>query len=327
MFNWFKKKSNQKPEELEKNQTENKEQTPSYLTRLKQSLSKTRDGFADLFLGKKTLDEDFVEELETRLLMADVGMEVCKTIIEDLKQSLNRKTINNLEQVREVLAKKMQDLLNPYAKNLIIDTKKPFVVLMIGINGAGKTTTIGKLGNFYKQQNKKIMLAAGDTFRAAAVEQLQQWGIKNDVPVIAQATGADSASVAFDALQSAKAKQVDLLLIDTAGRLHTQDLLLKELKKIKKVLTKIDAEAPHETLLVLDASNGQNALKQAIAFHQHIGVSGLVITKLDGTAKGGILFAITKQLKLPIRFIGVGEQLNDLRPFNPQEFVNALLYE
>lgn len=327
MFNWFKKKSNQKPEELEKNQTENKEQTPSYLTRLKQSLSKTRDGFADLFLGKKTLDEDFVEELETRLLMADVGMEVCQAIIEDLKQSLNRKTINNLEQVREVLAKKMQDLLNPYAKNLIIDTKKPFVVLMIGINGAGKTTTIGKLGNFYKQQNKKIMLAAGDTFRAAAVEQLQQWGIKNDVPVIAQATGADSASVAFDALQSAKAKQVDLLLIDTAGRLHTQDLLLKELKKIKKVLTKIDAEAPHETLLVLDASNGQNALKQAIAFHQHIGVSGLVITKLDGTAKGGILFAITKQLKLPIRFIGVGEQLNDLRPFNPQEFVNALLYE
>lgn len=299
---------------------------PSYFERLKQGLSKTRDNFADLFLGKKTLDADFLEELENRLLSADLGIESTNALIESVQQSLKRNELKDQDAVRHHLAQQMTALLEPYAKPIAPSSAKPYVILMIGINGAGKTTTIGKLSHLYQQQGKKVILAAGDTFRAAAVEQLQNWGERHQIPVIAQGTGADSASVAYDALESAKAKQADMLIIDTAGRLHTQDLLMDELKKIKKVINKLDHDAPHETLLVLDAGNGQNALRQALSFHQHIGIDGIILTKLDGTAKGGIVFAITEKLKLPIRFIGVGEQAQDLRAFNPSDFVNALLY-
>lgn len=303
-----------------------KEKKESYFSRLKNSLGKTRSGFASLFLGKKTLDQDLLDELEMQLLTADVGIEVTDKIIRRVTEQIDRKALTDVNAVQQAVQQYMTELLTPYQKPLQLDAHKPFVLLMIGINGAGKTTTIGKLAHQFQAEGKKVMLAAGDTFRAAAVEQLQTWGERNNVPVIAQKTGADSASVAYDALQSAQARQMDVLIIDTAGRLHTQDHLMEELKKVKRVLQKLDGNVPHETMLVIDAGNGQNALRQAQHFHDAMALDGLVITKLDGTAKGGIIFAITDKLRLPVRYIGIGEKKDDLRPFNAQDFVNALLY-
>ncbi len=297
---------------------------------LKQKLARTRagltEGLASLVLGKKQIDDELLEDIETRLLLADVGMETTQEIIAELTRRVSRKELKEPEALLEALYEHMVRLLEPVARPLVIDpSKRPFVILMVGINGAGKTTTLGKLAQRYAQAGHRVMLAAGDTFRAAAVEQLQAWGARAGVPVIAQGQGADAAGVAFDALQAAKARGMELLLVDTAGRLHTQGGLMEELKKVKRVLAKLDPSAPHEVLLVLDASIGQNALNQAVQFHEALGVTGLVITKLDGTAKGGIVFAITRRLGLPIRFIGVGERLEDLRPFEAREFVDALL--
>jgi fused signal recognition particle receptor len=293
-------------------------------------LAKTRrgfaDGLADLLLGRKQIDQATLDDLEYSLLSADVGVEVTTDIIDDLQSRLSRKALDDLDALQLVLSQHMGDILRPCEQELVVDPdKKPFVILVVGINGAGKTTSIGKLAHHFQQQGKNVMLAAGDTFRAAAVEQLQQWGARNNVPVIAQATGADPASVIFDGMQSARSRGADVLIADTAGRLHTQSNLMDELAKIKRVLGKLDASAPHETLLIMDAGFGQNALHQAQQFHQALGLTGLAVTKLDGTAKGGILFAIARSLGLPIRFIGVGEGIEDLRPFHAGEFVRALL--
>jgi fused signal recognition particle receptor len=303
---------------------------PSLWASLRSGLARTREGLteglASLVLGKKQIDDDLLEELETRLLLADVGMETTRTLMNDLTQQVKRKDLKSPEALLESLYQHMVRLLERAQQPLRIQSaNKPMVILVVGINGAGKTTTIGKLGQRLHGEGHKVILAAGDTFRAAAVEQLKAWGERVGVPVIAQASGADSAGVIYDALQAAQARQVDVLIADTAGRLHTQGGLMEELKKVKRVLTKLDADAPHEVLLVLDASIGQNALNQATHFHQALGVTGLVVTKLDGTAKAGILFAITQQLGLPIRFIGVGEKAEDLRPFVARDFVNAIL--
>ena len=307
-------------------QTKPKNESGGYFARIRQGLAKTRRGFADLFLGKKTLDQDLIDDLETQLLTADVGIEVTRNIIDSVTAQIDRKELKDVEAVKAAVRDHMQQLLAPYAQPLDTSRTKPFVILMTGINGAGKTTTIGKLARHFQQEGKKVMLAAGDTFRAAAVEQLQTWGARHNVPVIAQGTGADAASVAYDALQSATARGIDVLIIDTAGRLHTQDHLMEELKKIKRVIAKLDPAAPHETMLIIDAGNGQNALRQAEQFHKAMRLDSITVTKLDGTAKGGILFAISEKLGIPIRYIGVGEQPEDLRPFNAQEFVQALLY-
>lgn len=303
-----------------------KNESGGYFARIRQGLAKTRRGFADLFLGKKTLDQDLIDDLETQLLTADVGIEVTRNIIDSVTAKIDRKELKDVDAVKAAVRDHMQQLLAPYAQALDTRRAKPFVILMTGINGAGKTTTIGKLARHFQQEGKKVMLAAGDTFRAAAVEQLQTWGARHNVPVIAQGTGADAASVAYDALQSATARGIDVLIIDTAGRLHTQDHLMEELKKIKRVIAKLDPAAPHETMLIIDAGNGQNALRQAEQFHKAMQLDSITVTKLDGTAKGGILFAISEKLGIPIRYIGVGEQPEDLRPFNAQEFVQALLY-
>ena len=307
-------------------QTKPKNESGGYFARIRQGLAKTRHGFANLFLGKKTLDQDLIDDLETQLLTADVGIEVTRNIIDSVTAQIDRKELKDVEAVKAAVRDHMQQLLAPYAQPLDTSRTKPFVILMTGINGAGKTTTIGKLARYFQQEGKKVMLAAGDTFRAAAVEQLQTWGARHNVPVIAQGTGADAASVAYDALQSATARGIDVLIIDTAGRLHTQDHLMEELKKIKRVIAKLDPAAPHETMLIIDAGNGQNALRQAEQFHKAMQLDSITVTKLDGTAKGGILFAISEKLGIPIRYIGVGEQPEDLRPFNAQEFVQALLY-
>ena len=311
-------------------QAETEDQTGGVFTSLRQRLSKTRhsltDGMADLVLGKKNIDDDLLEELETRLLMADVGIEATDKIISDLTRRISRKELNNPEALFDALCDDMQGILKPVDQALVIDKNKtPFVILVIGINGAGKTTTIGKLAKRFKDQGHSVMLAAGDTFRAAAVEQLQTWGERNDIAVVAQGTGADSASVIFDAIESARAKNIDIVIADTAGRLHAQSNLMDELIKIKRVMGKLDADAPHETLLVMDAGFGQNGLTQAQEFNNAMGLTGLVLTKLDGTAKGGILFAIAEKLGTPIRFIGVGEGIEDLREFHAGEFVDALL--
>ncbi len=294
------------------------------------SLEKTRHGFgdsmADFFLGKKSIDQSMLDELESQLLTADVGMDATTTIIDELHASISRKAINDEAALHQTLAAVMKKILHPCEQPLVAESnKKPFVILVVGINGAGKTTSIGKLANHFKQQGKSVMLAAGDTFRAAAVEQLQTWGERNEVTVISQGTGADPASVIFDAVESASSKNIDVVIADTAGRLHTQDNLMDELKKIKRVLAKLNPDAPHETLIVMDAGFGQNALHQVKQFHESIGLTGLAVTKLDGTAKGGILFSIASTMNLPVRFIGVGEGINDLRPFIADEFVEALL--
>ena len=300
-----------------------------FFSRLKQGLSKTSaslgEGLASLFLGKKTIDDDLLEELETRLLTADVGVEATSLIVQNLTKRVARKELADSGALYRALQEELQVLLQPVEKPMQIDaSNKPYVILVVGVNGAGKTTTIGKLANKLQSEGKKVMLAAGDTFRAAAVEQLQVWGERNQVPVIAQHTGADSASVIFDALQAAKSRGMDVLIADTAGRLHTKDNLMEELKKVRRVMAKLDADAPHEVLLVLDASTGQNAINQTKQFHQAVELTGLALTKLDGTAKGGVIFALAKQFNLPIRYIGVGEGIDDLRTFVAQDFVSAL---
>ena len=301
-----------------------------FLARFKRGLSKTRhqlgDGIGRLLLGKKEIDAELFEELETLLLTADLGIDTTKAILQQLSDGLARKQLVDGDAMFVALKARLQAILTMSAAPLTLTTtdKSPFVILMVGVNGAGKTTTIGKLAKQYQQQGKKVMLAAGDTFRAAAVEQLQVWGERNQITVIAQHTGADSASVIFDAIQAGKARGVDVLIADTAGRLHTQSNLMEELKKVKRVIQKIDPLAPHETMLILDASIGQNALNQARQFHQAIGLTGITMTKLDGTAKGGILFAIAHELGLPFRYLGMGEGIDDLRPFDAAQFVSAI---
>ena len=299
-------------------------------SRLRSGLSKTgsalTEGMGALVLGKKKIDEDILEELETRLLMADVGIEATQRIINDLTKRAARDELNDSTAMMKAMYVEMTKILRPIAKPLIIDeTQSPTVILMVGINGAGKTTTIGKLAKQFQNEGKSVMLAAGDTFRAAAVEQLEVWGERNNIPVVAQGTGSDSASVIYDAMESAKAKNIDILLADTAGRLHTQTNLMEELKKVKRVMQKIDANAPHEIMLIVDASIGQNALAQAKEFNNALGLTGITVTKLDGTAKGGILFAIAEQTGIPIRYIGVGESIDDLQEFDAYEFTGALL--
>ncbi|MFK7159613.1 signal recognition particle-docking protein FtsY [Marinospirillum sp. MEB164] len=294
--------------------------------RLKAGLAKTRSGLAELFLGKRQLDDELMEELETRLLMADVGMKATQEIIATLTQKVERKQLQDAPALFEALKEELKELLRPIQTPLAERQSQEFTsILIVGVNGVGKTTTIGKLAKRYQQQGNKVMLAAGDTFRAAAVEQLKIWGERNQVPVIAQHTGADSASVIFDALQAAQARQMNVLLADTAGRLHNKSNLMEELAKVRRVMQKVDTQAPHETWLVLDAATGQNALAQARQFHQSVPLTGLILTKLDGTAKGGIVFALAKELGLPVRFIGVGEQVDDLRVFDADQFVDALL--
>lgn len=302
----------------------------SLFARLKSGLSKTRhqfgDGIGRLLLGKKVIDAELLDELETLLLSADLGIETATDILQQLSDDLARNQLADGHAVLTALKSRLQNCLTIQAQPLDIKQTEnlPFVILMIGVNGAGKTTTIGKLAKQYQKAGKKVMLAAGDTFRTAAVEQLQVWGERNQVPVIAQHTGADSASVIFDAFQAAKARGIDVLIADTAGRLHTQHNLMEELKKVKRVLQKIDANAPHETMLVLDAGIGQNALTQARQFHAAMGLTGITMTKLDGTAKGGILFAIAHELRIPFRYLGIGEGIDDLRPFDAAQFVNAI---
>jgi fused signal recognition particle receptor len=296
--------------------------------RIKSGLSRTKanltEQLGDLFLGAKEIDDDLLEEIETTLLMADIGVEATTEIIERLTDRVERKQLKDAEALKEALKQELGELLGGVEHPLRLPEKKPAVILMVGVNGVGKTTTIGKLAKKYQTEGKSVMLAAGDTFRAAAVEQLQVWGERNSVPVVAQHTGADSASVIFDALQSAQSKGVDVLIADTAGRLQNKDNLMQELQKVVRVMQKLDPDAPHEVMLVLDAGTGQNAISQAKQFKESVGVTGITLTKLDGTAKGGIIFAIAKQFGLPIRFIGVGEQVDDLRPFEADEFVHAL---
>lgn len=293
---------------------------------LKRSRDKLGDGIATLMLGKKVVDETLLEDIEALLLSADIGVDASRSIIDDLTQALKRKQLNDANALMAQLNQALLKILAPCEKPLVIDTeKKPFVLLMVGMNGAGKTTSIGKIAKRLQAEGKKVMLAAGDTFRAAAVEQLQIWGERNQIPVMSQAHGADSAAVIFDALSAASARGIDVLIADTAGRLHTQGHLMQELAKILRVIKKIDPTAPHEVMLVLDASIGQNALRQAEAFKQVVNVSGITLTKLDGTAKGGIIFAIAKQLALPIRYVGVGEGIDDLKTFDAKSFIKALL--
>lgn len=301
----------------------------SLFGRLRQRLHRTRktftEGIASLILGKKQIDDALLEEIETQLLIADLGVDATDTLIKKLTAQVSRKELNNPQALYDALKHELTEMLLPCEQMLQLDPQqKPTVILMVGANGNGKTTTIGKLAKHYQQQGLSVMLAAGDTFRAAAIEQLAVWGERNQVPVIAQHTGADSASVLFDALKSAQAKQIDVLIADTAGRLHNKNHLMEELEKIIKVLKKCDPTAPHEIMLVIDAATGQNALKQAQTFHNTIGITGITLTKLDGTAKGGIIFSIAHNLKIPIRFIGVGEGIDDLKPFETQPFIEAL---
>ncbi|GGW70498.1 signal recognition particle-docking protein FtsY [Alishewanella tabrizica] len=301
---------------------------PGFFTRLKQGLAKTSQnlgsGLASLFVGKK-IDDDLYEELETQLLLADVGMDTTQKLIKQLTAHADRKALKDPSLLFEKLQHDMATMLDAVEQPLVpVNSDGPFVILMVGVNGVGKTTTIGKMAQQFKQQGKSVMLAAGDTFRAAAVEQLQVWGDRNKIPVIAQHTGADSASVIFDAYQAAKARKVDILIADTAGRLQNKAHLMEELKKIVRVLQKIDAKAPHEVMLTLDAGTGQNALSQAKLFNEAVPLTGISLTKLDGTAKGGVIFAIADQFNVPIRFIGVGEAIDDLRQFAAKDFIRAL---
>ena len=315
MLNFFKKNQN-------KDSTENKNKT-SLKDRLFKSKKKLGDGLSALVIGKKKIDEDLLEELEVLLISSDIGIQTTDKVIESVRKKASRKELKDEDSLYQLIKIELESLLIS-DDSMESSPEIPFVILVVGINGAGKTTTIGKLAKLFQKEGKSVMLAAGDTFRAAAVEQLQVWGERNDIPVIAQKTGSDAASVVYDAYQSAIAKNIDILIADTAGRLHTQDNLMQELEKIKRVLKKHNENAPHETLLVIDGGSGQNAVQQANEFHKSIQLSGLAITKLDGTAKGGVLFSISDSLKIPIRFIGVGESIEDLKPFNSKDFVDAL---
>ncbi|WP_419792931.1 signal recognition particle-docking protein FtsY [Serratia fonticola] len=298
-----------------------------FFARLKRSLLKTKQnlgsGFIGLFRGKK-IDDDLFEELEEQLLIADVGVETTRKIIESLTLHASRKQLKDAESLYGKLKEEMAEILSKVDQPLDVGGKTPFVILMVGVNGVGKTTTIGKLARQFQAEGKSVMLAAGDTFRAAAVEQLQVWGERNRIPVIAQHTGADSASVIFDAVQAAKARNIDVLIADTAGRLQNKAHLMEELKKIVRVMKKLDEQAPHEVMLTLDASTGQNAVNQAKLFNEAVGLTGITLTKLDGTAKGGVIFSIADQFTIPIRYIGVGEGIEDLRPFKADDFIEAL---
>lgn len=350
MIKWFKRNQDSKPQQIDANQDNHDESVlesasveavdlpvqqqetsnEGIFARFKRSLSKTRhqlgDGIARLLLGKKEISQDLLDELETLLISADLGIDTTQAVLKQLTDALERKQLSDGDTVFEALKSHLQNILAKETLPLSLETDDhlPFVILMVGVNGAGKTTTIGKLAKQFQKQGKKVMLAAGDTFRAAAVEQLHVWGERNDITVIAQHTGADSASVIFDALQAAKARKMDVLIADTAGRLHTQSNLMEELKKVKRVLHKLDPKAPHETMLVLDASIGQNALTQARQFHEAVHLTGITMTKLDGTAKGGIVFAIANELGIPFRYLGVGEGIEDLRPFDAAQFVGAI---
>lgn len=315
-------------EELEALAQEQEKPTKEgFFARLKRSLLKTKQnlgsGFISLFRGKK-IDDDLFEELEEQLLIADVGVETTRKIITNLTEGASRKQLRDAEALYGLLKEEMGEILAKVDEPLNVEGKTPFVILMVGVNGVGKTTTIGKLARQFEQQGKSVMLAAGDTFRAAAVEQLQVWGQRNNIPVIAQHTGADSASVIFDAIQAAKARHVDVLIADTAGRLQNKSHLMEELKKIVRVMKKLDVDAPHEVMLTIDASTGQNAISQAKLFHEAVGLTGITLTKLDGTAKGGVIFSVADQFGIPIRYIGVGERIEDLRPFNAGDFIEAL---
>ena len=309
-------------------ETREKPSEGGFFSRLVKGLLKTKQnigaGFRGFFLGKK-IDDELFEELEEQLLIADIGVPTTSKIIKNLTEHASRKELQDAELLYQQLKVEMANILEPVAKPLVIDnTKKPYVILMVGVNGVGKTTTIGKLARKFQAEGKSVMLAAGDTFRAAAVEQLQVWGERNHIPVVAQSTGADSASVIFDAMQSAAARNIDILIADTAGRLQNKNNLMDELKKIVRVMKKYDETAPHEIMLTLDAGTGQNAISQAKLFNEAVGLTGISLTKLDGTAKGGVIFAIADQFKLPIRYIGVGEKIEDLREFNAKEFIEAL---
>ena len=308
-------------------QEQEKPTKEGFFARLKRSLLKTKEnlgsGFISLFRGKK-IDDDLFEELEEQLLIADVGVETTRKIITNLTEGASRKQLRDAEALYGLLKEEMGEILAKVDAPLNVEGKTPFVILMVGVNGVGKTTTIGKLARQFEQQGKTVMLAAGDTFRAAAVEQLQVWGQRNNIPVIAQHTGADSASVIFDAIQAAKARHVDVLIADTAGRLQNKSHLMEELKKIVRVMKKLDVDAPHEVMLTIDASTGQNAISQAKLFHEAVGLTGITLTKLDGTAKGGVIFSVADQFGIPIRYIGVGERIEDLRPFNAGDFIEAL---
>lgn len=334
----FKKRNVSTPEankgEAKSPETEKPEQTAAepkgLFARLREGLSRTRGnlgaGLGSLLLGKKAIDQDLLDDLETRLLTADVGIRATTAVLDELTARLKRRQLADSEALYGALKEILLSMLQPCEKPLQVPPRsdRPFVILMVGVNGVGKTTTIGKLAKRFQAEGRSVMLAAGDTFRAAAVEQLQVWGERNQVPVVAQHTGADSASVIFDAFESARARNVDVLIADTAGRLHNKSNLMQELEKVVRVLKKLDPEVPQEILLVLDATTGQNALSQARSFTDAVQVSGLVLSKLDGTAKGGVVFAIAKELGLPLRFIGVGEKAEDLRPFSAREFIDAL---
>lgn len=340
MIKWFKRNQNEAPNLPEPGPAPESLVTPSLedsdtsqeglFARFRRSLSKTRhqlgDSIGRVLLGKKEIDSDLMDELETLLIRADLGIDTTQAVLKKITEGLQRKQLNDGDAVYNALKAQLQDILTANSQPLSLHTEdnSPFVILMVGVNGAGKTTSIGKLAKQFQQQGKKVMLAAGDTFRAAAVEQLQVWGERNNIPVIAQHTGADSASVIFDALAAAKARKIDILIADTAGRLHTQSNLMEELKKVKRVLQKQDPNAPHEIMLVLDASIGQNGLAQALQFHEAVGLTGITMTKLDGTAKGGILFSIANSLGVPFRYLGVGEGIEDLQPFDAAQFVGAL---
>jgi fused signal recognition particle receptor len=301
-----------------------------FFSRLKKGLFKTKQnigsGFLSLFKGKR-IDDALFEELEEQLLIADVGFDTTQKIIDSLTKQASRKELKDADALHDLLKQEMKSILDGVDKHLDIESHKPFVILMVGVNGVGKTTTIGKLARQFQQQGKSVMLAAGDTFRAAAVEQLQVWGERNNIPVIAQHTNADSASVIYDAIQAAKAKKIDILIADTAGRLQNKSHLMDELKKIVRVIKKHDETAPHEIMLTIDAGTGQNAVSQTKLFNEAVGVTGMTLTKLDGTAKGGIIFSIADQFNIPIRYIGVGEKIEDLRPFVADDFINALFDE
>lgn len=312
MFNFFKK---DKSDPIEK--------STSLKERLAKSRQKLGSGLSSLLLGKKVIDEDLLDELEMLLITADIGINTTDKVLESVRQNASRKVLKDSDSLYAFLKEALTKLLIE-DNQLNTDTNETFVILVVGINGAGKTTTIGKLAKSFQNQGKSVMLAAGDTFRAAAVEQLKVWGERNEIPVVAQTTGSDAASVIYDAYESAKAKNIDILIADTAGRLHTQGNLMQELEKIKRVLKKHNENAPHETMLVIDGGSGQNAINQAKEFNKTVGLSGISITKLDGTAKGGVVFAISDELKLPVRYIGVGEGINDLKPFNAKKFVDAL---